>query len=106
MRDIATYFMTFGAEFAAALPRKVHDPVAWGLLVGALLIGAAAMRRRWVFALGTFLLIFAALLLESVYLSSSVSRGDRAALAIIYLTGIMAGHGLGSLWSRRSTQRP
>src|SRR5262245_26619943 len=107
MSDIVTYFMTFGSEFAAALPRKVYDPVAWGALVGALLIGAFLSGRAgawhgWAFAGATFLLILAVLTLEAVYLSGPVPRGDNAALAFIYVIGVVVGSGLGRWLGRRS----
>jgi hypothetical protein len=112
MSDFVTYIVTFAAEFAAALPAKVSDPVAWGALIGALLLGSrtTSPRRRWAYALWFGLLTFSALSLESVYLSSGkgigVPRGDSAALAFICAMGVVAGRELALWFNRRSAQQP
>jgi hypothetical protein len=105
MFDIATHITAFAAEFAAALPAKMYDPVAWFALIGALVLGGAVSRRRgWAFALGWGLLCLVVLTLESVYFSSPARRGDSAALAFICVVGVVAGRQLGLWFSRRSTQ--
>src|SRR5262249_33417254 len=114
MTDIFAHFTTFAAEFAAALPRKIYDPVAWGAFVGALLIviGSNLMptrdsnRRAWVNIAATCILIVAIQTLEARYLSAPVPRGNSAALAFIYLLGVLAGGGLLLCFRRRSAPRP
>ena len=102
MSDIATYIAAFAAEFAAALPARIYDPVTWFALIGAVVLGGAVSPlRRWAFALGWGLLCFAALTLEYLYFSP-VRRGESAALAFICVIGVVAGRYLGFWFSRRS----
>ena len=103
MTDLVTYFVTFAGETAAALPGKAYDPAAWLALIGTLILGGTISpgRRPWWGALSIGLLAFAVLMLEGRYLAS-VTRGDSAALAIIFVIGWVAGSQIGVRFRRRS----
>jgi hypothetical protein len=106
MNAIGTYFWTFGAEIAAALGTKAYDPIAWLALMGALVLGAFSNPRRpWWGALGWGALTAAVLTLEATYLASPVPRGDSAALGIVCVIGVVAGHRL-RLWFTRRSAHP
>jgi hypothetical protein len=107
MTDFVTYVGAFAAETAAVLPSKVYDPLAWLYLFAALLLGtlvgrATSSRSAGVlFALGYGVLAFTVLGLERTY-RSPVTRGDSAALALICLTGSLAGQRVALRLRRRS----
>jgi hypothetical protein len=106
MTDVASYFVTLAQEVAAALSGMMYNPVAWFDLLAFLLLGAiagsAANPRHGViiFALGSFVLVFAVLTLERAY-RPPLTRGDNAALALLFLLGTVAGQWVGRRLSRR-----
>jgi hypothetical protein len=108
MDAVVSYLATFASDFAAALPAKASDPIAWVACVGGLLLGIVATwwsPRSWAWSLAWFLaygtLVVVVRTLADAY-SSPVSRGDNAAFAFIVVVGISAGTLLAQSLRQRS----
>jgi peptidoglycan/LPS O-acetylase OafA/YrhL len=108
MDAVVSYLATFASDFAAALPAKASDPIAWFALIGALLLGSAAAwwnwKGSWAWALAIAVLVVAVRTLADTY-SSPVTRGDKAVFAFICIAGLLAGILAGS-YRQRSAQNP
>lgn len=104
MDAVVSYFATFASDFAAALPAKAGDPVAWVACAGGLLLGIASpwlRHRNWAWLLAFVALVVVVRTLADTY-SSPVTRGDNAAFAFIVFVGALAGNLLARLLRRRS----